>query len=119
MLPTPRRTLPGVLPCASAVHVARRQPACWAHAVGGICTCKRVSLRARAPACDPLPERPTLLAITPPHPTPCCPLPLRRAGIGPEAVCNAIMAVCHARLYLEQDHLDIRCIPSFQVGGAR
>ncbi|PSC74202.1 stage v sporulation s [Micractinium conductrix] len=35
-------------------------------------------------------------------------------GIGPEAVCNAIMAVCHARLYLEQDHLDIRCIPSFQ-----
>lgn len=35
-------------------------------------------------------------------------------GIGPEAVCNAIMAVCHARLYLEQDHLDIRVMPSFQ-----
>ncbi len=49
-----------------------------------------------------------------PHPR--CPLPCP-AGIGPEAVCNAIMAVCHARLYLEQDHLDIRCIPSFQVGG--
>lgn len=35
-------------------------------------------------------------------------------GIGPEAVCNAIMAVCHARLYLEQDQLDIRVIPAFQ-----
>jgi stage V sporulation protein SpoVS len=38
-------------------------------------------------------------------------------GIGPEAVCNAIMAVCHARLYLEQDHLDVRVVPSFQVRG--
>jgi stage V sporulation protein SpoVS len=24
------------------------------------------------------------------------------------------MAVCHARLYLEQDHLDVRVVPSFQ-----
>ena len=58
---------------------------------------------------------PSSCPAQPPHPHWC----LYPAGIGPEAVCNAIMAVCHARLYLEQDHLDIRCIPSFQVGWAR
>ena len=31
-------------------------------------------------------------------------------AIGDEAVCNAIMAVCTARLYLEEDNLDIRFI---------
>ena len=30
------------------------------------------------------------------------------AGIGPEAVCNALMAVCHARLYLEVRASDCR-----------
>lgn len=29
-------------------------------------------------------------------------------AIGEEAVCNAVMAVCRARLYLEDDHLDVR-----------
>ena len=29
-------------------------------------------------------------------------------AIGEEAVCNAVMAICRARLYLEEDHLDVR-----------
>lgn len=36
------------------------------------------------------------------------------AGIGPEAVCKACVAACHARLYLEEDRLDLRTIPLFE-----
>ncbi|GAB4813331.1 hypothetical protein N2152v2_000377 [Parachlorella kessleri] len=38
----------------------------------------------------------------------------RITGIGPEAVCNAMVAACHARLYLENDRLDLKCLPSFE-----
>lgn len=36
------------------------------------------------------------------------------SSIGPEAVCTALVATAHARLYLEDDRLDIKVIPSFE-----
>lgn len=36
------------------------------------------------------------------------------SSIGPEAVCNAMVAVCRARIYLEEDKLDIKCVPTFE-----
>lgn len=36
------------------------------------------------------------------------------AGIGADAVCKACIATCHARLYLEEDCLDLRAIPVFE-----
>ncbi|KAK2076005.1 hypothetical protein QBZ16_001341 [Prototheca wickerhamii] len=35
-------------------------------------------------------------------------------GIGPDAVSNACVAVCHSRIYLEDDKLDVRAVPFFE-----
>lgn len=35
-------------------------------------------------------------------------------GIGPDAVTNALLAACHARMYLEADNLDVKLIPHFE-----
>ncbi|KAL6766956.1 EZY7 [Auxenochlorella protothecoides x Auxenochlorella symbiontica] len=35
-------------------------------------------------------------------------------SIGPDAVCNACVATCHARIYLEDDKIDVRAIPIFE-----
>lgn len=34
-------------------------------------------------------------------------------AIGVDAVSNAVLTVGNARLYLEQDSLDVRCMPEF------
>lgn len=40
-------------------------------------------------------------------------IPVTITGIGEEAVSKCIRAICHGRLYLEQDHVDIKALVEF------